>query len=529
MSMMEPVNTPHLREDCERVQVPEGSFLMGSSVEQVLEVFRATQGVVSLSWFDREIPRRNVHLQAFEMDKYPVTCTRYARFCQETGYAPPWYWRNRMPPPELADHPVSCVSLKDAKAFCQWAGGRLPYESEWEKAARGSQGYLYPWGNKFEASRANAHREAGQRASEPVGSRPTGTSPYGVADMAGNVMEWTCDHLVPYPGHKKQNWPEWTSSLHHDFDTVDYAGRPLQSSGSFSAGDSLCSTAHAAFSLEMVVVRGGSYLSLEEFCRCSARVGVLHNAKLPELGFRCVYGPDPYAEGERLLSRGLVEEALEQFHKGLQLSPHNPALLVSCARANEKIGNTARALELWRTLLGFWPEHREAKTAVERHARKTALPPRPDAGPLAPNSEASAALVFGPRYSETLSVLGSQLSQQGITLYYADRADSLNFPAARLMPCTLVFSHYVPNCLGQYTPREEFERWKRCLLDSPGLAAHQFSGARYRWVCNEANGDATLVVYWPCIEALHCQAYATALEKAFMRWGGNRTPTDQPL
>ena len=143
-----------------------------------------------------EVPQHTVTLDAFWIDRTEVTNRQYAA-CVAAGACPADhtpisfqrldYYEDL----DFGDYPVIYVSWDDAQAFCRWAGKRLPTEAEWEKAARGLQSWLYPWGNELDLSRANA---AGVRG-DPVrvGSYPSGASPYGVQDMAGNVAEWTAD------------------------------------------------------------------------------------------------------------------------------------------------------------------------------------------------------------------------------------------------------------------------------------------------------------------------------------------------
>ena len=145
-----------------------------------------------------ESPAQVVFLPDFYLDKTEVTNWAYKKFVDETGHQKPLHWQGGTIPPGLEDHPVVWVSWEDAVAYAEWAGSRLPTEMEWEKAARSTDGRIYPWGNRFDPKRANAW-EAGIHGTAPVGSFPDGNSPYGVLDMAGNAAEWVSDQFKPYP------------------------------------------------------------------------------------------------------------------------------------------------------------------------------------------------------------------------------------------------------------------------------------------------------------------------------------------
>jgi len=179
-----PTPRPVVAVEAVTIAIPAGEFTMGSDVED-------------------ERPPHTVFVDAFEIDKLEVTNQEFERFVQEAGYvtdaekAGDTSWRYYAK--DKPQHPVVKVSWNDAVAFCQWAGKRLPTEAEWEKAARGTDARTYPWGNQWDASRANA-KEAGNRETTAVGSFPAGASPYGVMDMAGNVSEWTTDWFKAYPG-----------------------------------------------------------------------------------------------------------------------------------------------------------------------------------------------------------------------------------------------------------------------------------------------------------------------------------------
>lgn len=136
-----------------------------------------------------------------------------------TGRRSPDHFVNRTFPAGKADHPVTFVSWHDAKAYCAWAGKRLPTDEEWEKAARGTDGRMFPWGNQFDINKVNSPVRWGQLKVEgdttPVGAFPEGASPYGLHDVSGNVWEWTDSWYRAYPGNKKpsENYGEQYKTL----------------------------------------------------------------------------------------------------------------------------------------------------------------------------------------------------------------------------------------------------------------------------------------------------------------------------
>lgn len=181
------------------VLIPAGTFKMGSSQKD---------GQVGIVVGVDELPQHDVSLPNYFIDRFEVTAKQYKAFLDATNRKPPgdprfpeiypWAAEGGIPE-EFENHPVIYVSWYDAAAYCKWAGKRLPTESEWEKAARGTDGRIWPWGNKFDAKKANV-RESAAAGTLPVGSLTEGASPYGVQDLAGNVAEWTADWYEAYPG-----------------------------------------------------------------------------------------------------------------------------------------------------------------------------------------------------------------------------------------------------------------------------------------------------------------------------------------
>lgn len=185
------------------VLVPEGPFFMGcnQTVDPECEA--------------DELPARMVDLPAFRVDRLEVTVADYracveAGICSATGLTIP-YWDGKEQPawrrycnwdePDRERHPMNCVSWSQASAYCEWRGKRLPDEAEWEKAARGSDGRQYPWGNaRLEEGSLQAALggpDGGQDGTSPVAAHPAGASPYGALDMIGNASEWTADWYLP--------------------------------------------------------------------------------------------------------------------------------------------------------------------------------------------------------------------------------------------------------------------------------------------------------------------------------------------
>jgi formylglycine-generating enzyme required for sulfatase activity len=146
-------------------EIPEGIYLAGDTDEPV--------------WLD-----------GFWIDVFPVTNADYARFVSATGHPPPPHWDAARCDPRVYDHPVVEISQVDATAYSDWAGKLLPSAQQWEKAARGTTGTVWPWGDQASAAKCNV-RETGIAATTSVSRYHSGVSPYGIYDLVGNVWEWT--------------------------------------------------------------------------------------------------------------------------------------------------------------------------------------------------------------------------------------------------------------------------------------------------------------------------------------------------
>jgi formylglycine-generating enzyme required for sulfatase activity len=186
------------------------TWLDPANAEQVAEVGRALDGVtVRLSagtlvmgredGAQDERPVHEVQVSPLDLDRFEVTNAQYQRFVDGTGHAPPASWSGGRFPLGQALHPVTSVTWHDAQDYAAWAGKRLPTEAEWEWAARGSQGRLYPWGNELDPAQANFRSSAQTpKGSSAVGTFPGDATPEGVMGLAGNVREWTADRYGPY-------------------------------------------------------------------------------------------------------------------------------------------------------------------------------------------------------------------------------------------------------------------------------------------------------------------------------------------
>jgi formylglycine-generating enzyme required for sulfatase activity len=238
--------------------VPAGSFLMGTSDAQIEYMMRKEDW--ASEWLDRglfrvEQPQHLVALPAYAIAVHPTTNAEYRQFAWSASHPTPRSWLGFDCPAGMENNPVVDVSRADALAYCKWLSQEsgqnyhLPTEAEWERAARGVDGRVYPWGQDFDPWRCNT-LESGKRDTTPIGSySPGGDSPSGVSDMVGNVWEWT-------------------SSLFHPYPYVPNDGREdPEGVGPW-------------------VVRGGAWYYSHRLARCASREGVLAGYVSPALGFR---------------------------------------------------------------------------------------------------------------------------------------------------------------------------------------------------------------------------------------------------
>ncbi len=255
-----PLSTPI---DFDWVTIAAGEFLMGSDKQQ------------DALAQDNELPQHRLYLPEYRIARVPVRVAQFEQFVQATNYktvaeekgsgyvytGTKWedvkgaFWAHPRGPKsdvkQKANHPVTCVAWRDALAFCAWAQVRLPTEAEWEKAARGTDDRIYPWGNSNpDKERCNFNMHVGDTT--PVSHYPKGASPYGVLDMAGNVWEWTST--------------QWLD------DYRGYVGKADDN----AEGD------------ERRVLRGGSFNYYEFNVRCAYRFFYYPDSRFNNVGFRVV-------------------------------------------------------------------------------------------------------------------------------------------------------------------------------------------------------------------------------------------------
>lgn len=242
------------------VRIPAGEFTMGSN-EVDAGMLQQRFGMRDTPYQD-ENPERKVRLGEYYIDRYEVTNRHYRALLDDVrDILPDMSYVFMMPRPQGSpaypvskdDLPVVWVSWHNANTYCAWKGKRLPSEAEWEKAARGGDGRIFPWGNEFDEKKTNSRGFSGGVA--PVGRYKGDLSPYDVYDMAGNVSEWVDDWYRSYPGNKFQS---------------------------------------ESYGEKHKVIRGGSWggighYILEMFYRAPRRAHMPPDQVLQAVGFRCAY------------------------------------------------------------------------------------------------------------------------------------------------------------------------------------------------------------------------------------------------
>ncbi len=228
------------------ITIAPGEFTMGSS-EKDIEWAAQTFFSESLDYYRDETPAHTVNLPAYKIDITEVTIGQYRLYREQTGVPAPKFMDNDRFNQD--SQPVVGITWQEAADYCATMGKRLPTEAEWEKAARGTDGRTYPWGNEPDETQANIRgKKDGYRYSAPVGLDQYGISPYGIRDMAGNVWEWTADWYQPHPGNIHPN---------------DFYGKQFR------------------------VIKGGSWFSNMDLARITVRGKSLPDRRNNFLGFRC--------------------------------------------------------------------------------------------------------------------------------------------------------------------------------------------------------------------------------------------------
>lgn len=245
---------PNLKPQDDMILIPVGEFLIGSTEKQALEAWQKNDGGYDKEGYLAEYPQRKIALSDFYIDKKEVSNNDYKIFVEATNHVAPVLWSDQNL--NSPNQPVIGVNWNDANAYCQWIGKRLPSEAEWEKAARGTDGRIWPWGNVWDPKKDNHgngteygfDESDGFKYTAPVGTE-LGISFYGVLNIAGNVYEWTADDFNAYPENDKYN--------------------------------------HEDFNKGFKVIKGGAYDDGQSEQRPASRIGYQKDYKDVDIGFRC--------------------------------------------------------------------------------------------------------------------------------------------------------------------------------------------------------------------------------------------------
>jgi iron(II)-dependent oxidoreductase len=238
----------------EMILIPEGIFLMGSTEQQALAAWRENDSGYGKESYLAEYPQRKIALPDFYIDKKEVSNGDFKMFVDATHHTAPALWADQNL--NSSNRPVVGVSWNDADAYCRWLGKRLPTEPEWEKAARGMDGRIWPWGNSWDPTKDNHGNGTeygldgsdGYEYTAPVGAE-LGASPYGALNMAGNVYEWVADDFDAYPENDRYDQPD--------------------------------------FGKGFKVIKGGAYTDGKIEQRPASRIGYQKDFKDVDIGFRC--------------------------------------------------------------------------------------------------------------------------------------------------------------------------------------------------------------------------------------------------
>ena len=252
--------------------------------------------------FMDEAPAKMIYLSSYYIDKFEVSNSKYTEFIIATDHPAPAYWDYRKL--NQPSQPVTGVNWFDADTYCHWANKRLPTEAEWEKAARGPAGSIYPWGNKIEYSKANfAKGKSGQKyITDSVDAHPDGISYYGAYNMAGNVFEWVQD---------------WYSSNYYSTDeTRNPIGPQLQKIKNVEVISNKPES-----DLKKKVIRGGSWFAPAQSITTTHRFwnDPINNSYGVGLGFRCAQSlaNDLEAEARSFYMKALILVGDEKYQKAL--------------------------------------------------------------------------------------------------------------------------------------------------------------------------------------------------------------------
>jgi len=281
------------------VYVPAGYFVMGMNADEADRHakslgYKDYHGIAAEEWF----PRRMVFVDGYFVDKYEVTVEQWRRFEKGSGYVPKKEKADLSSANGSLDlYPAANILWGEAQRYANWAHKSLPTEAQWEKAARGTDGRLYPWGNEPLSDERGVFVKMNPNNLQDeithyqrVGSKPAGASPYGCMDMAGNVYEWTSEWLEPYPNNPEVNEKgPWG----HQFG----------------------------------VLRGGSFYHQRLAYACAKRFGLEPGETYYHMGFRSVWTPPVgYFESEAFTTdagkvKARIDELAKLREKGVKVPP----------------------------------------------------------------------------------------------------------------------------------------------------------------------------------------------------------------